>query len=268
MLQQGDPLDDMMTPQRTQLRAASDPPNGPIGRRQPPTYTATPPPHLPLTFLSPNYHHILFKLFCWEDNWLYSHICSISVACSSRVKKSENWSLPQWWLPQGLEFLNFLYWLLQGILTLWSDLSTGGLCRPKAALSSNSLSKKWNWKFAELLLISMCILWGYILPNRPIHSWTNPFLHSVWNIWPNMNWTNFVRSLSRSKVRFKYLTKTNITGPGPDGGAVVAVQYRNFFDRNFCEFRIQNSSTIFIFRPSSVRLHNRGILPFLHFLKF
>ena len=130
MLQLGDPLDDMMTPQRTQLRAASDPPNGPIGRRQPPTYAATPPPHLPLTFPSPNYHHILFKLFCWEDNWLYSHICSILL----QQEKSENWSLPQWWLPQGLEFLNFLYWLLQRVLTLWSDLSTGGLWRPKAAV--------------------------------------------------------------------------------------------------------------------------------------
>ena len=43
-----DPLvDDMMTPQRTQLRAASDPQMGQLGGGQPPTYN-----HLPLTFLS------------------------------------------------------------------------------------------------------------------------------------------------------------------------------------------------------------------------
>ena len=43
-----DPLvDDMMTPQRTQLRAASDPQMGQLGGSQPPTYN-----HLKLTFLS------------------------------------------------------------------------------------------------------------------------------------------------------------------------------------------------------------------------
>ena len=40
----------MMTPQRTQLRAASDPQMGQLWGGQPPTYN-----HLPLTFLSPNH---------------------------------------------------------------------------------------------------------------------------------------------------------------------------------------------------------------------
>ena len=67
---------------------------------------------------------------------MFAYIC---IYCwwhgfAARKRVFRNWPLPQWWLPQGLEFLNFPYWLLQGVLTLRSDLSTGGLCQPKAVL--------------------------------------------------------------------------------------------------------------------------------------
>ena len=116
-------------PPKDPIEGRQWPPNGPIGRE--------PAPHLqPLTTYFSLWHLTTLLPSTWEFR---VKVCYVCIYCwwhafPAQKKVFRNWPLPQWWLPQGLEFLNFPYWLLQGVLTLRSDLSTGGLCQPKAVL--------------------------------------------------------------------------------------------------------------------------------------
>ena len=105
---------------------------GQLGAGSPPlTTTPAPTYHLlfsHLTTLLPSRSAVRGKV-----SYICIHCCLVAQS-SHPERVFRNWSLPQWWLPQGLEFFNFPYWLLPGLLTPWSDLSTGGLCQPKAFL--------------------------------------------------------------------------------------------------------------------------------------
>ena len=151
-----------------------DPPKDPIlGRQWPPKWANwdPPAPHLQLTHRST--YHLLFPHLTslpsllppiqlrGKDSFTFANIVGGIV----QPEKSGNWSLAQWWLPQGLEFLNFPYWLLPGVLTLWSDTPINWRIM-SAQGCPQFQSHNWNWKFAELLIISIC---------RVIYCRTNQF---------------------------------------------------------------------------------------------
>ena len=126
---------------------------GQLGDASPPL---TQPPHRPT-------YHLLFPHLTTTTSCLnyfvertidYIHIFVQYCSSRKRVKidHCRNGDCPRAW-----NFLISCIGYYKGSLHCGQTYQLEDYGGPRL-LSSNSLSKKWNWKFAELLVISMCIV--------------------------------------------------------------------------------------------------------------